>query len=54
MSIPKQKASRIKRQNEFETELIEVYVKAAEKLTEDEINQVVNRFAMRILPSGRG
>jgi hypothetical protein len=50
----KTKAARIKRQNEFETKLIDVYVEASNTLTEDELISVVNRFAAKILPSGRG
>lgn len=49
-----QKAGREVKKMEFEMELMKVYEKHSTLLTGEELNEVVNRFARKILPSGRG
>ena len=49
----KQKADRLSKQQAFETDLIELYKKYAEVLTDDELSVTIQRFVGKVIDTGR-
>ena len=49
----KVKAKRLKIQQEFESDLIDIVVKYSQLLTDTEISHTVNRFIGKVLETGR-